>query len=101
MLCIWTDFPIDCDDAKFNTLYKVKEDGPQIIDIDGPDGPTNPVLVHCDMESYPHVGITVIPHDKWVIAIPCKLPCSINYLMDDFYDNMFDASIEISIENMY
>ena len=60
-----TDFPIDCDDAKFNNLYKVKEDGPQIIDIDGPDGPTNPVLVHCDMESYPHVGITVIPHDKW------------------------------------
>ena len=59
-----TDFPIDCDDAKFNNLYKVKEDGPQIIDIDGPDGPTNPVLVHCDMESYPHVGITVIPHDK-------------------------------------
>nr|XP_011437301.2 uncharacterized protein LOC105335200 isoform X1 [Crassostrea gigas] len=77
------DFPIDCDDAKFNTLYKVKEDGPQIIDIDGPDGPANPVLVHCDMESYPHVGITVIPHDNYDPVSPtAPEQHSLTYVID-------------------
>ncbi|XP_052093084.1 uncharacterized protein LOC127729350 isoform X2 [Mytilus californianus] len=55
-------FPIDCYEAKFS--MKIKKNGPQIIDVDGPDGPANPILVQCDMESYPHVGITVIVHDQ-------------------------------------
>ena len=54
-------FPIDCYEAKFSG--NIKKDGPLIIDVDGPDGPANPILVQCDMESYPHVGITVIVHD--------------------------------------
>ena len=60
----FSGFPIDCDEAKFDSRYNIKTDGPQIIDIDGPDGPANPMLVQCDMESYPHVGITVVVHDK-------------------------------------
>ncbi|OWF37427.1 uncharacterized protein LOC110467400 [Mizuhopecten yessoensis] len=53
------DIPKDCDEAKFR--LNQKKDGALVIDIDGPDGDGEPVLVHCDMETYPHVGVTVVP----------------------------------------
>ncbi|KAL4228481.1 hypothetical protein ACF0H5_011528 [Mactra antiquata] len=56
------DIPIDCHDGKMNSYYDIQEDGPQWLDFDGPDGALPPVLAHCDMTSYPHVGITVIPN---------------------------------------
>lgn len=49
----------DCDEIK--QKLGVKKSGAQLIDIDGPDGDGDPVLVHCDMETYPHVGVTVVP----------------------------------------
>lgn len=65
--CFPKDIPKDCHDAKMN--YKVKKNSVMYIDVDGPAPvPGNsslvnlpPVLVYCDVESYKHVGVTVIP----------------------------------------
>jgi hypothetical protein len=62
ILCL--GFPVDCDEAKYDRRYNIQKNGPQIIDIDGPDGSANPILVQCDMETYPHVGVSVIFHDR-------------------------------------
>ncbi|XP_060071909.1 uncharacterized protein LOC132551782 [Ylistrum balloti] len=53
------DIPKDCDEAKHKLGQK--KNTALIIDIDGPSGEGEPVLVHCDMETYPHVGVTVVP----------------------------------------
>lgn len=53
------DVPVDCHDAKFN--ISITKSGPQILDVDGPDGPLDPILAHCDMETYKHAGVTIIP----------------------------------------
>ncbi|XP_052804943.1 uncharacterized protein LOC128234628 [Mya arenaria] len=58
------DIPINCHDAKFNPLYNKRKNGPQVLDFDGPDGALDPVLAHCDMETWRHVGVTVIPHSR-------------------------------------
>ncbi|XP_046570317.1 uncharacterized protein LOC124278610 isoform X1 [Haliotis rubra] len=68
----WTVGPLKCGPKPIDILkncheikqkLKVKLSGPQLIDVDGPNGPLDPILVHCDMESNPNLGITVIPHD--------------------------------------
>ncbi|KAH3692470.1 hypothetical protein DPMN_194311, partial [Dreissena polymorpha] len=56
--------PRNCHDAKFNIQNKVNKDGPLVLDFDGPDGALHPVLAHCDMTSYKHVGVTVVPHNR-------------------------------------
>ncbi|XP_033732371.1 uncharacterized protein LOC117321874 [Pecten maximus] len=53
------DIMKDCDEGKMK--LGLEKSGPYHIDIDGPDGDGAPVLVHCDMETYPHVGVTVVP----------------------------------------
>ena len=65
-LCMSADIPADCDEAK--STYKMKYDGPRLIDPDGVDGDRAgnlpPALVHCDVKSHSHVGVTVLTHDK-------------------------------------
>ncbi|XP_064597834.1 LOW QUALITY PROTEIN: uncharacterized protein LOC135464334 [Liolophura sinensis] len=57
------DIPKDCDDAMRN--YGLSKNRAILIDVDGPDGDSDgnqpPFLVQCDVESYPHTGVTVIP----------------------------------------
>ncbi|XP_060558687.1 uncharacterized protein LOC132718978 [Ruditapes philippinarum] len=52
------DIPLDCNDAKWN--YRINKDGVVLVDFDGPDGGLEPYPVLCDMETYKHVGVTVI-----------------------------------------
>ncbi|XP_064594774.1 uncharacterized protein LOC135461554 [Liolophura sinensis] len=58
------DIPLDCDDALRN--YGQKRNGPQLIDVDGPDGDEagnlEPFVADCDMTSYPSTGVTIIPN---------------------------------------
>lgn len=62
-------FPKDCHEAKFDSRWSVGKNGPLLIDVDGQDGPLPATLVYCDMTSYDHVGVTVIPHDLYVIKM--------------------------------
>ncbi|KAK6182886.1 hypothetical protein SNE40_010470 [Patella caerulea] len=59
----------DCDEIKKDGA---DDSGPQVIDIDGPDGPLEPTLVHCDMKKFDHVAITVVPHDKQTPIVPTE-----------------------------
>ncbi|CAH1775918.1 unnamed protein product [Owenia fusiformis] len=84
------DYPEHCDDAKFN--YGITTNGPLYIDIDGVDGETPPFLVYCDMESFPHVGITVLPHDKPGPQNPTPGDNPITYpLPDDIIQKFLDT----------
>ena len=87
-------FPVDCDEAKFDRRYNIKKNGPQIIDIDGPDGSANPILVQCDMETYPHVGVSVIFHDRTKPTIPTDMPTSVEYAGNmDTIDKIIQESV--------
>ncbi|KAK3577967.1 hypothetical protein CHS0354_020807 [Potamilus streckersoni] len=78
------DIPRDCDDAKFNLKYKILQDGPQVLDFDGPKGPLQPVMTHCDMETYAHVGITVIPTTVTMLTnVTTNGTKPITYLVDN------------------
>ena len=64
-LLLFADIPTDCDEARWS--YKISYDTPVLIDLDGPEGDEggnlSPFLAQCDMTSYLHVGVTVIPHN--------------------------------------
>ncbi|XP_064643492.1 uncharacterized protein LOC135497618 [Lineus longissimus] len=56
------DIPKDCHEAKFK--LGMKTDRILLIDVDGPNGVTEPVYVNCDMTTYPQTGVTMLPHDN-------------------------------------
>ncbi|KAK7093158.1 hypothetical protein V1264_008801 [Littorina saxatilis] len=72
------DIPRDCHEARFK--YKVKNNQPLVIDIDG-DGPNRPFLVYCNQEAYSHVGIIEIPPDQLVISRTPAEGSSVEYLI--------------------
>jgi len=51
------DIPKDCHEAKFD--LGMKKNGPLYIDPDGDDGAA-PFLAFCDVETYDHVGVTIV-----------------------------------------
>ena len=55
------DIPRDCHEAK--EVDGMDENGPLFIDPDGPGGAA-PFLAYCDVQTYEHVGITIINPTK-------------------------------------
>ncbi|XP_064610480.1 uncharacterized protein LOC135474810 [Liolophura sinensis] len=56
------DLAESCHEYKFSGRYWIRKDTPMYIDVDGPQGNCDPMLVHCNMEKYKNVGITVFHH---------------------------------------
>ncbi|XP_055859878.1 uncharacterized protein LOC106052747 isoform X2 [Biomphalaria glabrata] len=71
--------PKDCHDAKF--YYSLKKNAIIYIKPDV-NGPLAPSLVKCDVETYYHAGITIVPVKNPVITPTITTTASIRYPLD-------------------